>query len=89
MDTWHELNKLLYRNGGRPAGPGRVVADKQRLWLLTGSALTFCCGGAIGALGFNKLGTFSVRLALLLIGLAGVPAHVDLLALARPWRRDW
>lgn len=86
-DIGIELGKLLYWNIGRPAGLGRVLADRQRLTVLICLALAFFGGGVTGAIGFHRLGYIStLPLALLLVGLAGVPATDDLLVLAREWR---
>lgn len=49
-------------------------------------ALSFFGGGVVGAVGFKVFGYVStVPLAIVLIGLAGVPAYDDLSA---AWRRS-
>ena len=83
-DIGIELGKLFYWN--RTCGPeiARVMADRQRLRVLSLLALYFFLGGVIGALGFSYLGYIAtVPLALLLVLLASVPALDDLLLLAR------
>ncbi len=86
-DIGIELGKLLYWNAGRRTAVGRVVADRPRLGVLIRLASAFVCGGVIGALGFKQFGYVStLPLALLLVGLPGVPAGDDLVALVRQWR---
>jgi uncharacterized membrane protein YoaK (UPF0700 family) len=77
-DIGIELGKLLYWN---------AAANRPHLRVLISLALSFFCGGVIGALGFKQVGYVStVPLALVLVALAGVPAIDDLLALGREWR---
>jgi uncharacterized membrane protein YoaK (UPF0700 family) len=86
-DIGIELGKLCYWNGnGRDSGAHPAVrADRARLRLLGWLALSFFGGGVVGALGFNRFGYGStVPLAIVLIGLAGVPAFDDL---AAAWKR--
>ena len=79
-----ELGKLFYWNRTRGPDIARVMADRQRLRVLSLLALYFFLGGVIGALGFNHLGYIAtVPLALLLVLLASVPALDDLLLLTR------
>ncbi|MGE6793888.1 Uncharacterized membrane protein YoaK, UPF0700 family [Pseudomonas guineae] len=83
-DIGIELGKLLYWNRSHGPDIGRVVADRQRLWVLSLLALNFFLGGVVGALGFNYLGYIAtVPLALFLVLLASVPALDDLLLLTR------
>ena len=83
-DIGIELGKLLYWNRHHGPEVGRVVADRQRLWVLSLLALNFFLGGVVGALGFNYLGYIAtVPLALFLVLLASVPALDDLLLLVR------
>ncbi|MDX1296953.1 MAG: YoaK family protein [Pseudomonas sp.] len=83
-DIGIELGKLVYWNRRHGPEVGRVVADRQRLWVLSLLALNFFLGGVVGALGFNYLGYIAtVPLALFLVLLASVPALDDLLLLVR------
>ncbi len=83
-DIGIELGKLFYWNRTRGPEIARVMADRQRLRVLSLLALYFFLGGVIGALGFSYLGYIAtVPLALLLVLLASVPALDDLLSLAR------
>ncbi|MFI8381079.1 YoaK family protein [Pseudomonas sp. NPDC079086] len=83
-DIGIELGKLFYWNRTRGPEIARVMADRQRLRVLSLLALYFFLGGVIGALGFSYLGYIAtVPLALLLVLLACVPALDDLLLLAR------
>ena len=83
-DIGIELGKLFYWNRTRGPDIARVMADRQRLRVLSLLALYFFLGGVIGALGFNHLGYIAtVPLALLLVLLASVPALDDLLLLTR------
>jgi uncharacterized membrane protein YoaK (UPF0700 family) len=86
-DIGIELGKMLYWNidkgPGNPARP-RVTANHERLAVLCGLLGSFFGGGVAGALGFKVLGyVATVPLALLLCGLAIVPALDDLRARAR------
>ena len=83
-DIGIELGKLFYWNRTRGPEIARVMADRQRLRVLSLLALYFFLGGVIGALGFSYLGYIAtVPLALLLVLLASVPTLDDLLLLAR------
>jgi uncharacterized membrane protein YoaK (UPF0700 family) len=65
-------------------GRRRALASEYALPLLCGLLGSFFCGGVAGALGFKILGyVATVPLALLLCGLAIVPALDDLRARAR------
>ena len=86
-DIGIELGKQLYWNVGTHSELGKVLADRPRLGMLVRLALAFLCGAVIGALGFKQMGYVStLPLAMVLVGLAGVPATDDLVALARRWR---
>lgn len=77
-DIGIELGRLLVRH---------AQFNKTHLGTLTWLALLFFVGGVVGALGFNQAGYVStIPLALVLVGLAGVPAVDDLLILFRGWR---
>jgi uncharacterized membrane protein YoaK (UPF0700 family) len=83
-DIGIELGKLLYWNRKCSADNGRVMADLQRLWVLSLLLMYFFIGGVTGALGFNYLGYIStVPLAVLLVFLASVPVFDDVLLLVR------
>lgn len=87
-DIGIELGKLAYWNGRDARSADlrpNVRANRAHLLVLTLLALSFFGGGVIGALGFRYLGYVStVPLAILLLGLAGMPAYDDL---AAAWRR--
>jgi uncharacterized membrane protein YoaK (UPF0700 family) len=87
-DIGIELGRLLYRNApGRPSHL-RVLANRDRLRVLTLLVVFFFLGGLIGAVGFKHIGYVStVPLALLLLMLAIVPAFDDVTNLARRWSR--
>ena len=83
-DIGIELGKLFYWNRTHSPEIARVMADRQRLWVLSLLAVYFFLGGVVGALGFNYLGYIAtVPLALFLVLLASVPAVDDLLLLIR------
>jgi len=76
-DIGIELGKLLYWNADANATP-RVAANHARLAMLCTLLGCFFGGGVAGALGFKVLGyAATVPLALLLCGLAIVPALDD------------
>jgi uncharacterized membrane protein YoaK (UPF0700 family) len=82
-DIGIELGKLLYWNADETARP-HVAANRGRLAVLCGLLGSFFFGGVAGALGFKVLGyAATVPLALLLCGLAIVPALDDLRARRR------
>jgi uncharacterized membrane protein YoaK (UPF0700 family) len=82
-DIGIELGKMMYWNADETAHP-RVKANHDRLVVLCGLLGSFFCGGVAGAFGFKILGyAATVPLALLLCGLAIVPALDDLRARAR------
>jgi len=82
-DIGIELGKMLYWNADTAARP-YVAANHGRLAVLCGLLGSFFCGGVAGAVGFKMLGyVATVPLALLLSGLAIVPALDDLRARAR------
>lgn len=88
-DIGIELGKLAYVNAGHSPHQPKVVANRQRLKLLIGLALSFFCGGVIGALGFKQLGYIAtVPLALALITFALIPAHADLVFFLNRWKRQ-
>jgi uncharacterized membrane protein YoaK (UPF0700 family) len=89
-DIGIELGKLFYWNGASSPPEDRVMADRARLAVLGLLASAFFIGGIVGAMGFQQLGYVStIPLALLLVGLAGMPAIDDSRVLARIWRDRW
>ena len=87
-DLGIELGKLLYWNRGGAGKGGRVVANRNRLRVLSLLILFFFSGGVLGALGFKHIGYLStVFLAMLLIVLAIVPAVDDMLLVLRRLRK--
>jgi hypothetical protein len=82
-DIGIELGKMMYWNADAGARP-HVASNHARLAVLCGLLASFFGGGVAGALGFKVLGyVATVPLALLLCGLAIVPALDDLRARAR------
>ena len=74
-DIGIELGRLLVRS---------AQFNKKHLSMLSRLVLAFFIGGVTGALGFKQVGYLStVPLALVLIGLAGVPAIDDFLVFVR------
>ena len=74
-DIGIELGRLLVRS---------AQFNQKHLSMLTRLVLAFFIGGVVGALGFKQVGFLStVPLALVLIGLAGVPAIDDFLVVIR------
>jgi uncharacterized membrane protein YoaK (UPF0700 family) len=87
-DIGIELGKLFYRNAPGPPSHLRVLANRDRLRVLTLLVVFFFLGGLTGAVGFKHVGYVStVPLALLLLLLAVVPAIDDVANLARRWSR--
>lgn len=77
-DIGIELGKLLYWNDN--AVPVKVLADRDKLLLLSSLLAMFLLGGLVGAFGFKYLGYVStVPLALALLSLAIIPVVDDLL----------
>lgn len=80
-DIGIELGKLVYWNRLQTDPALRVVADRERLTVLTLLLLAFFAGGVVGALGFQQLGyAMTMPLAALLVALALAPAVDDLKA---------
>lgn len=78
-DLGIEIGKLFYWNRIQTDPSFRVVADRDRLLVLSVLILAFFIGGVIGALGFQHLGYLAtLPLALILVALAIVPAADDL-----------
>ncbi|QIB33357.1 YoaK family protein [Ancylobacter pratisalsi] len=80
-DIGIELGKLFYMNRNRRGtSHPLVLADREKLKLLSLFLGSFFFGGLIGALGFSYVGfVFSVPLALLVFALAGPSAFRILL----------
>ena len=85
-DIGIELGKLAYWNRLQDDPLQRVVADRDRLWMLSLLLGAFFIGGVIGALGFQHIGyAMTLPLAALLVLLAIVPAADDVMDyFARP-----
>ncbi len=78
-DMGIELGKLLYFNRNTSEKQQDVVANRDRLMVLSCLTLSFFCGGICGALGFKYIGyLLTIPLALLLVLLAIVPAIDDI-----------
>ncbi|WP_245516271.1 YoaK family protein [Ancylobacter aquaticus] len=75
-DIGIELGKLLYSNRRRrTADAPLVLADREKLRLLSYFLVAFFGGGVVGAVGFSSVGfVFAVPLALLVLALAGPSA---------------
>ena len=86
-DIGIELGKLFYWNLDRSDEKPRVLANRSRLKTLCLLVTFFFVGGIAGAFGFKSIGYLStVPLALILIGMATVPAADDLVVLFRKLR---
>ena len=84
-DLGIELGKLLYWNRHTLQEEPAVMADRDRLMVLTMLISSFFGGGVFGALGFKYIGyALTIPLALLLALLAVVPAIDDFHVF---WRR--
>ena len=78
-DIGIELGKLIYWNIHEFEGEAPVIANRDRLKVLTLLASFFFLGGLSGALGFKHVGYIAtVPLALLLVVLAIAPAVDDM-----------
>jgi len=81
-DIGIELGKLFYWNDR--ASPVKVVADRDKLRLLSSLLAMFLLGGLAGAFGFKYLGYIStLPLAVALLSLAIIPLVDDLRARVR------
>jgi hypothetical protein len=88
-DLGIELGKSLYVNRHASAGEPRIMADRQRVRLLTMLLGAFFAGGVIGAIGFRAIGYgATIPLAVVLLGLAAVPAVDDVRHALRDERRS-
>jgi uncharacterized membrane protein YoaK (UPF0700 family) len=83
-DIGIELGKLFYWNASESGEHPKVVADRNRLKVLTLLIMFFFVGGVAGAIGFKHVGYIvTVPLALILVTLASVPAFDDVVVLIR------
>jgi len=83
-DIGIELGKLFYWNRRVSASRPKVVANMERLSMLTLLLVFFFTGGVVGALGFKHVGyVVTVPLALVLVTLASIPAVDDFFALVQ------
>jgi len=83
-DIGIELGKLFYWNLDRDGVRPQVLANRERLRVLSTLVLSFFLGGVIGAAGFKHVGYVStIPLALILVLLAIVPAIDDLVLWVR------
>jgi uncharacterized membrane protein YoaK (UPF0700 family) len=87
-DIGIELGTLFYRRMvDQSARKHGRSGQASQLRMLVRLVLSFFLGGIVGALGFKQVGYLStVPLALLLVGLASVPAMDDLIPVGRTWR---
>lgn len=86
-DIGIELGKLVYRNRAHVAPADRVVANRDRLQLLSALLVFFFVGGIAGAFGFKQVGYgATVPLALVLIALASVPIADDFAQAVRRYK---
>ncbi|TAN74730.1 MAG: DUF1275 domain-containing protein, partial [Magnetospirillum sp.] len=88
-DIGIELGKLFYINSQSESAHYQPVrANKGRLVVLSSLLLSFFCGGAAGAVGFNHIGyTSTVPLAAFLVVLAIVPLVDDVRTRRRVYLR--
>ena len=78
-DIGIELGKLLYWNRLQQDPSLHVVADRERLLVLSLLVLAFALGGVLGAVGFQRMGyATTIPLALILVVMASVPAADDI-----------
>jgi uncharacterized membrane protein YoaK (UPF0700 family) len=78
-DIGIELGKLVYWNRLQQDPSLRVVADRDRLQVLSVLVLGFFVGGVLGAIGFQRLGyATTLPLAGILVAMAAVPALDDI-----------
>lgn len=77
-DLGIELGKLAYHNGPGAPRHMRVVANRERLVVLSSMLGAFFLGGVVGAAGFKHVGYLStVPLAIVLVALSFTPAVDD------------
>ncbi len=84
-DIGVELGRLFYWNRTKQPVDEKVVADRDRLRILTLLCLFFLLGGILGALGFKHIGyTSTIPLAALLVVMSIVPVLDDFMNVQRP-----
>ncbi|WP_088280832.1 YoaK family protein [Ideonella sp. A 288] len=77
-DIGIELGKLVYWNRIQEDPSLRVMADRDRLLVLSLLVFAFALGGVLGAIGFQRIGyATTIPLAVILVLMAGVPAADD------------
>jgi uncharacterized membrane protein YoaK (UPF0700 family) len=87
-DIGIELGKLFYINGDTDEEMPKVIANRERLGVLTLLVLCFLWGGVAGAWGFNHVGYIvTVPISLFLVILASAPTIDDLVAFTHPLGR--
>jgi len=78
-DLGIEIGKLLYWNRIQKDASLQVLADRDRLQILSLLVFAFFLGGVLGALGFQHIGYLAtIPLAMILVFLAIVPAADDI-----------
>lgn len=78
-DIGIEIGKLLYWNRLQTDASQRVVADRDRLLVLSSLVLAFALGGVLGAIGFQRMGyATTIPLAVVLVLLSIAPAADDI-----------
>jgi uncharacterized membrane protein YoaK (UPF0700 family) len=83
-DIGIELGRLIYWNASKALNQPAVMANRERLQVLTLLVLSFFVGGVLGALGFKHLGySATIPLAILLVALASIPVVDDLQGMVR------
>ncbi len=83
-DIGIELGKLVYRNMAAPSALPPVLADRDRLSVLSKLAILFFVGGLAGAIGFKVAGyVVTLPLALTLLVIAVFPVIDDLRRVGR------
>lgn len=86
-DIGIELGRLAYWNSSRVMDVARVIANRERLRMLTLLAVLFFLGGVVGAFGFKYFGyVATVPLSVLLVSLAIAPLLDDLALLMLKFR---
>lgn len=78
-DLGIELGKLVYLNRLPHETAPHVLADRERLRIVSSLVASFFVGGVAGAIGFQRLGyAATIPLALMLGGVSAVPVIDDL-----------
>jgi uncharacterized membrane protein YoaK (UPF0700 family) len=78
-DIGIELGKLVYWNRIQGDPSLHVVADRDRLLVLSLLVSAFASGGVLGAIGFQRIGyAATIPLAMILVLMASVPAADDI-----------